>query len=216
MVRKAKPYENGKPKKYTDGGQMYLLVSKTGKYWRYNYKHGKKNKTHAMGAYPQVSLKEARKAHEEAWEMVERGIDPNEYKKMKNLSGGNFDNNSFEPVALEWFSMWKDDNSESHAKRTLSRLNNDVFPFLGSRPIAGIEPPDIFMVLKRVEARGALETAHRIKQLIGQVFRYAIATGRATRDQTADLKGALKLYRKKTPSCDYRPCRSRAFIKSDR
>ena len=113
---------------------------------------------------------------------------------MRNLSGACFDNNSFESVALEWFSRWKDDYSKSHTERTLARLKNDVFPFLGSRIMSEIEPPEILMVLRRIEARGALETAHRAKQLIGQVFKYAVATGRATRDQTADLKGALKPY----------------------
>ena len=197
QIRKIKLSEDKKVRKYTDGGRLYLLVNKKGKYWRYNYSFLKKQKTLALGVYLNVSLKEARIDHKEAQELLSRGVDPNEYKKMKSLSGGNFDNNSLESVALEWFAMWKDDNSESHAKRTLSRLKNDVFPFLGLRSIAGIEPPDIFMVLKRVEARGALETAHRVKQLIGQVFKYAVATGRATRDQTADLKGALKPYRQK-------------------
>ncbi len=197
MVRQAKPNEDGSPKKYTDGGQMYLVASKTGKYWRYNYKFAGKSKTFAMGSYPNVSLKDARIEHEEARELLGRGIDPNEYKKMRRLSGSNFKNNSLEAVALEWFAMWKDDNSESHTQRTLARLKNDVFPFLGSRLIDSIEPPEILMLLRRVESRGALETAHRVKQLIGQVFRYAVATGRAQRDQTADLKDALKPYRKK-------------------
>ena len=197
MVRQARPSENGGIRKYTDGGQMYLIVSKTGKYWRYNYKFAGKSKTLALGVYPDVNLMDARKAHKEAREQLERGIDPNEYKKIRKLSGGHFDNNSLEAVALEWFAIWKGDNSESHAKRTLARLKNDVFPFLGARPIKSIEPPEILILLRRIESRGALETAHRVKQLVGQVFRYGVATGRVKRDQTADLKGALKPYRKK-------------------
>ncbi len=196
LVKSAKPSHNGKPKKYTDGGGLYLLVSKTNKYWRYNYKFMGKWKTLALGVYPKISLKDARIAHEEARELLSRGIEPNEYKKLQQLQGSS-KADTFEAVALEWFSIWKKDNSASHAKRTLARLNNDAFPWLGSRQIVAIEPPEILVVLRRIESRGALETAHRVKQLIGQVFRYAVVTGRASRDQTADLKGALQPFRKK-------------------
>ena len=196
MIRKLKLSTNGKAKKYTDGGQLYLLVNTTGKYWRYNYRFQKKQKTLCIGVYPDIGLAEARKAHEEARELLSRGIDPNQYKTMQKYSGAGLDG-TFEAVAREWFLMWKDDHSKSHVSRTLSRLEKDIFPWLGSRAMVDIEPPEILMVLRRVESRGALETAHRIKQLIGQVFRYGVATGRAVRDQTADLKGALKPYRKK-------------------
>jgi integrase len=197
MVRQAKPNENGKAKKYTDGGQMYLIVSKTGKYWRYNYKFMGKSKTLALGIYPSVGLKEARERHDKARELLGRGIDPSRYKKMIGGGIGCSESNSFELIALEWFSIWKESNSKSHVKRTLARLKNDVFPFLGGCSVESIEPPDVLIVLRRIEARGALETAHRVKQLVGLVFKYAVATGRAKRDQTADLKGALKPYRKK-------------------
>lgn len=196
MIRKLKLSTNGKVKKYTDGGQLFLLVNSKGKYWRYNYKFQKKQKTLCIGVYPNIGLAEAREAHEAARELLNKGIDPNQYKIIQKYTGVGLDG-TFEAVAREWFLMWKDDQSDSHVSRTLSRLEKDIFPWLGSRVMVDIELPEIIMVLRRVESRGALETAHRVKQLIGQVFRYGVATGRAVRDQTADLKGALKPYRKK-------------------
>ena len=197
IVKNAKPNDEGKPKKYADGGGLYLLVNKKGKYWRYNYKFNDKFKTLALGVYPDVGLKDARTAHEDARDLLARDIDPSAYRKINKATKAHLENTSFEGVGREWFILWKDDNTEGHAKRTLTRLENDVFPWLGERPIVDIEPPEILMVLRRIESRGALETAHRVRQVIGQVFRYAVATGRAQRDQTADLKGALKPYRKK-------------------
>ena len=196
QAKKATPNPDGKSKKYTDGGGLYLLVSKKGKYWRYNYKFMKRNKTLALGVYPAVSLKEARILHDKARELLERNIDPSLHKKIKNGSLID-DSNSFEAVAREWYSGWKDLNSEAHAKRVFSRLEKDIFPWLGDRPIADIEPPEILILLRRIKARGALETAHRVLQSIGQVFRYGVATGRVQRNQTADLKGALPPYRKR-------------------
>ena len=199
IVKNAKPQENGKPKKYTDGGGMYLLVNKTGKYWRYNYKFAGKSKTYAIGIYPDISLKDARVLHEEARELLARDIDPSAYKKIQKLSMSRYSggSNSFEVVAREWFEVWKSKNVESHTKKIFARLENDVFPWLGDRPLKDIEPPEILIVLNRIVARGAIETAHRTMQLIGQVFRYGVATGRAERDKTIDLKGALPSYRTK-------------------
>ena len=199
MVKNAKPQENGKPKKYTDGGGMYLLVNQTGKYWRYNYKFAGKYKTYAIGIYPDISLKEARKLHDDARDLLARDIDPSAYKKIQKLSSNRYSDgkNSFEAVAREWYLIWKAENTEYHAKRVFSRLKKDVFPWLGDRPIKDIEPPEILIVLNRVVSRGAVGTAHRIMQNIGQIFRYAVASGRAERDQTADLKGALPSYRTK-------------------
>ncbi len=196
-ARNAKPTSNGKPKKHTDGGGMYLLVNQKAKYWRYNYKFNKKWKTLALGVYPDVSLKDARIAHEDARDLLSRDIDPSEYRKIQKATRDHFENNSLEGVGREWFLMWKDNQSEGHSSKIITRLEKDVFPWLGSRPIVDIEPPEILMVLRRIESRGALETAHRVKGVIGQIFRYAVATGRAQRDQTSDLKGALKPYRKK-------------------
>lgn len=196
-IRNAKPLENGKPKKYTDGGGMYLYVTPKGKYWRYNYKYSGKFKTLAMGVYPDVSLKDARLSHEDARELLGRGIDPSGYKKIQQANKALSDSNNFEAVAREWFERFKGEWVDSHASKVLSRLEHDVFPWIGERPLLELEPPEILMVLRRIESRGALETAHRTRQTIGQVFRYGVATGRAVRDQTADLKGALPAYRKK-------------------
>jgi integrase len=194
-IKNAKPKKTGKPKKHTDGGGLYLLVSKKGKYWRYNYKFMGKAKTIAFGVYPDVSLKDARLAHEEARELLGRDIDPNAYKKIKKISKS--EGNSFEVIGREWFLIWEGDNTKNHAFRVMARLENDVFPWLGQRIIGDIEPPEILIVLRRIESRGALETAHRTRQVIGQIFRYAVAIGKAKRDQTADLKSALRPYRKK-------------------
>jgi integrase len=195
MVKNAKPKKSGKPKKHADGGGLYLLVSEKGKYWRYNYRFMGKGKTLALGVYPDVNLSAARIAHQEARELLNRSIDPNAYRKINKIAKS--EGNSFEAVGREWFLIWRDDNSESHAIRVMAKLENDVFPFLGKRIIGDIEPPDILIVLKRIVSRGSLEVAHRTRQVIGQIFRYAVAIGKAKRDQTADLKGALRPYRKK-------------------
>ncbi len=197
IARNAKPNDNGKPKKYTDGGGLYLLVNQKSKYWRYNYKFNNKFKTLALGVYPDISLKEARTAHEEARELLSRDIDPSAYRKIQKATKAHLENDTFEAIGREWFDLWKDEHTEGHMSKIIARLENDVFPWLGERPMVDIEPPEILMILRRVESRGALETAHRVRQVIGQVFRYAVSTGRAQRDQTADLRGALKPYRQK-------------------
>lgn len=196
QTKNAKPSPDGKSKKYTDGGGLYLLVTKKGKYWRYNYKFMKRHKTIAFGVYPNVSLKEARELHETARELLARNVDPSLHKQIKQGSLAD-DANSFEVVAREWYAGWKDLHSEGHTKRVFARLEKDIFPWLGDRSMVDIEPPEILILLRRIQARGALETAHRVLQSIGQIFRYGVATGRAQRDQTADLKGALPPYRKK-------------------
>lgn len=182
--------------KLTDGGGLYLLVNQKGKYWRYNYRINNKYKTLALGVYPEITLKEARVLHEEAHTKVKQSIDPSVHRKIEKLKQQELADNTFEHIAREWFEEFKQTWVESHSKRLISRLENDVFPWLGSMPIQEIEPPEILAVMRRVQARGALESAHRVKTICGQVFRYAIATGRASRDQTADLKGALPQPRK--------------------
>ena len=190
-IRNAKPQPDGKPKKYTDGGGLYLLVNAKGKYWRYKYRLNGKEKTLAIGIYPDISLKLARERHQEARELLARGVDPSSYKQAVKAEQEAMHKNSFEAVAREWFVKFKHQWVDSHADKVIRRLERDIFPWLGKQPIAMIEPPDILECLRRIEERGALETAHRAKQNIGQVFRYGVATGRVKRDQTADLKGAL-------------------------
>lgn len=197
VIKAAKPKLEGKSTKYTDGGGLYLLAMPSGKYWRYDYTHAGKRRTLALGVYPDINLKTAREKHQEARELLARGVDPSEYKQQAKSAQIALTENSFEAIAREWYVKNQQKWKSTHADKILSRLEQDAFPWLGSRPIAVIEPPEILKCLRRVEERGAIETAHRIKQSIGQVFRYAVATGRAQRDQTADLKGALSAVKSK-------------------
>ena len=196
-IKAAKPKPDGKPVKVSDGGGLFLLVNRVGKYWRYNYRYNGKQRTLAVGIYPDIDLKTAREKHQEARELLARGVDPSEYKQQAKSAQIALTENSFEAIAREWYVKNQQKWKSTHADKILSRLEQDAFPWLGSRPIAVIEPPEILKCLRRVEERGAIETAHRIKQSIGQVFRYAVATGRAQRDQTADLKGALSAVKSK-------------------
>ena len=197
-IKKAKLVASGgKPHKLTDGGGLYLLINQKGKYWRYNYRFNEKFKTLALGIYPEIGLKDARIIHDTAHRKVRDNIDPSAQKKIQKSSYKKLNENTFEIVAREWFTEFKDTWVESHAKRLISRLENDVFPWVGERPIHEVEPPEILDLMRRVQARGALESAHRVRHVCGQVFRYAVATGRAQRDQTADIKGALPSHRKK-------------------
>lgn len=189
--RNAKPTEDGKPKKYTDGGGLYLLVSSTGKYWRYNYRFNGKRKTLAIGLYPDISLKDARGLHEDARQLLAKGVDPSNHKRVEKITHAAREENTFEAVALEWYGRFSVNWSDTHKERVISRFRDDVFPWIGKRPIAEIDPPEILLLLRRIESRGALYTAHKVKQFCGQVFRYAVSTGRAVRDPTPDLKGAL-------------------------
>jgi integrase len=187
-----------KPRKLTDGGGLYLLVdTRGGKYWRYDYRFAGKRKTLALGVYPDVSLKEAREAHYEAKRKIGQGIDPGEVRKVErqilNLAAAD----TFEAVGREWFNQLLNDKSKSYQVRTERFLEKDLYPYLGSRPISEIAAPELLAVLRRIESRGAVDIAHRARQTAGQVFRYAIRTGRAERDPSADLKGALKSRRKK-------------------
>jgi len=197
-IKKAKLIADGsKPHKLTDGGGLYLLINQKGKYWRYNYRFNGKFKTLALGIYPELGLKEARIIHDAAHRKVRDNIDPSAQKKIQKSSYKKLRENTFEIIAREWFTEFKDTWVESHAKRLIFRLENDVFPWMGERPIHEIEPPEILDLMRRVQSRGALESAHRVRHVCGQVFRYAVATGRAQRDQTADIKGALPSHRKK-------------------
>ncbi len=189
-VRKAKP--EAKAYKIADGGGLFLLVQPNGsKYWRLAYRFGGKQKLLALGVYPDVPLTLAREWRDEARKLLARDIDPSEYRKVQKTARKIKDANSFEAVAREWFVKHMAGKAESHKSKVIQRLENDVFPWMGSRPIADIKAPELLAVVRRTESRGALDTAHRIMQNCGQVFRYAVATGRAERDPSQDLKGAL-------------------------
>ncbi|MFZ2451387.1 MAG: integrase arm-type DNA-binding domain-containing protein [Methylovulum miyakonense] len=191
-IKNAKPTPD-KAYKLTDGKGMYLLVNPNGsKYFRYNYRFDGKRKTLALGIYPTTSLKEAREKRDNAKKQIDSGIDPAENKKAVKQSKADSGLNSFEVIAREWHEKHKDQWSQSHETRAISLLKRDLFPWLGTKQIPDIKAPDLLSVLRRIEERGAVETSHRALQLCGQIFRYAIATGRADRDISPDLRGSLK------------------------
>lgn len=189
-IRCAKSGE--KPLKLADEKGLFLLIHPNGsKYWRQKYRFSGKEKTLAHGVYPDVSLKEARDRRDKARELLANGVDPGENKKVQKAAKDERAENSFEVVAREWFAKHSTGWAKSHADKIITRLENDVFPWLGGRPIAEVKAPELLTILRRIESRGALDTAHRAHQNCGQIFRYAVATGRAERDPSADLRGAL-------------------------
>jgi integrase len=185
-IKNAKPA--ARPFKLFDAQGLYLIVTpQGGNWWRLKYYHGGKEKLLALGTYPEVSLKDARERRDDARRQLAAEVDPNaERKAAKQLL-----EDSFEQVAREWFQKFGSTWVEEHAEVVMRRLEKNIFPWLGPRPIREITPPELLTALRRIESRGALEVAHRIKQTCGQIFRYGIATGRATRDPSADLRGAL-------------------------
>ncbi|MHB8846649.1 MAG: tyrosine-type recombinase/integrase [Nitrospirota bacterium] len=189
-IKKAKAQH--KPVPLFDGGGLFVLVTPTGgKLWRFKYRFANKNKLLSFGSYPEISIATARKKREEARTLIANGVDPGEVRKAQKAAVVAATENSFEVVAREWHEKFYDRWTPGHAATLMKRLERDVFPWLGARPIGEVKAPELLSVLRRVESRGTLDTAHRIKILAGQVFRYAIATGRAERDPSADLKGAL-------------------------
>ncbi len=189
-IRSAKPRE--KQYKLTDGDGLYLLVTPQGsKLWRFRYRIGGKEKLLALGSYPEVSLYEARQARDEARRMLRNNIDPSVEKRQRKLMSLTRQGETFGVIAMEWYERFKGQWAESHAEVTKRRLERELLPWLGHLPIREITATDLLSVLRRIEGRGILETAHRVRTVAGQVFRYAIATGRADRDPSRDLKGAL-------------------------
>lgn len=181
-----------KPKKHSDGGGLFLLVTPAGtKLWRLAYRYDGKQKQLALGAYPYVSLKDARERRDAARTLLAHDVDPSENRKAAKAAKVSSAENSFEIVAREWFGKQSGSWNASHGDRIIRRLERDVFPWIGGKPIAEIAATDLLGVARRIEKRGAVETAHRAIQNCGQVFRYAIATGRATHNPAPDLKGAL-------------------------
>jgi len=187
--KKAKPAD--KPYKLADEKGLYLLVNHAGKYWRLNYRFNDKRKTQALGVYPDVSLARAREKRDAARKQIADGIDPGELRKATKTQQTERAANSFEAIAREWYAKHAPGWAVSHADKIIRRLERDVFPWMGGRPIAELAATEILATMRRIESRGVRETAHRALQSCGQVFRYAVATGRAERDPTGDLKGAL-------------------------
>jgi integrase len=188
-VRTAKP-KQGEYKLF-DGGGLYLLVTPSGgKLWNFKYRFNGKEKKLSLGPYPEVSLADARTKKEDARRQIVNGIDPGAVRKaMKQASTS--ETETFEVIAREWHAKFTPTWTPGHADTIMSRMKLDLFPWIGTRPINEIKAPELLTVLRRVESRGALETAHRLRSIAGQVFRYAVATGRAERDCSGDLRGAL-------------------------
>jgi integrase len=195
-LRNVKPRD--KAYKLADEKGLFLLIMPNGaKYWRFKYRFAGKEKLLAIGVYPDVSLAEARNKRDEARKLLASDTDPSVVKQMGKMTAKLSAENSFEAIAREWFSKHSVKWVESHRDDIIRRLERDVFPWMGKKPIADITPPELLSVLRRIESRGVIETAHRLQQTCGQIFRYAVATGRAERDPTHDLKGALQPKRKR-------------------
>jgi integrase len=190
QIRNAKP--DSKQYKVSAGLGLYLVVSPNGgKWWRVRYRFGGKQKELSVGTYPTISLKEATQKRDDIRLQVRKGLDPLQERKIDKLAKRQASENSFEAIAREWHGKNKINWTPGHANRTLIRLEQDVFPWLGDKPLRDITAPELLATLRRVEGRGALETAHRIKQICSMVFRYGVATGHAEQDLTLNLKDAL-------------------------
>ena len=188
-VRTVKPKE--KPQKLYDGGGLFLLVTPTGgKLWNLKYRFDGKEKKISFGAYPDISLAEARQKRDQAKALLANGIDPSDTRKAQKAAATE-ETESFEVIAREWHAKFSPSWASSHSGKIIRRLELYIFPWLGSRPIKEITAPELLSALRRIEAKGILETAHRTHQNCGQVFRYAVATGRAERDPASDLRGAI-------------------------
>ena len=189
-IRKVKPGK--KSQRLFDGGGLYLEVSPAGgKWWRLKYRYGGKEKRLSLGTYPDTGLADARSKRDAARRLLAGGTDPGEHRKAEKAAGEDRAANSLEVVAREWHAKQVAKWVKDHADRTMLRLENDIFPWLGKRPVAEVTAKDLLGAVNRIADRGAVESAHRTLQTCGQVFRYAIATGRADRNPAADLRGAL-------------------------
>jgi len=187
-VTNAKP--RAKPYKLADERGLFLLVRSNGsRWWRFKYRRPGTHKENllSLGVYPDVSLRKARERRDEARRLLADGIDPGDKRKAEQAAGAE----TFEAIAREWFAKYSPNWAPGHSSKIIRRLELDVFPWIGGKPIVSITAPDVLTVLRRIESRGVIETAYRAKTNIGQVMRYAIATGRANLDPTPSLRGAL-------------------------
>ncbi len=183
--------------KLSDGKGLYLEIRPNGsKYWRYKYRFVGKEKLLALGVYPETSLAEARGRLLRARKLLENGIDPSQDKKKKKALAKENAENTFEVIAREWYDNRKSRWRKRYAEEIITRLEKDIFPEIGSFPILEIEPPLLLQVIRKIENRGAHELAKRQLQKCGEIFRYAIAIGKAQRDPSQDIKEALKPVKK--------------------
>ena len=187
-IRNAK---SGKQKKLFDGDGLFLAVTPSGgKLWRLKYRFAGKEKLLAFGAYPEITLADARQRREDARKLLAKGLDPGAVKKAQKQAETET-SESFEVIAREWFIKFSPNWAEGHADKIIRRLEHDVFPWIGERPIKDIKVPELLAVLRRVENRGAIETAHRLRGICGKTFGYGVSTGRCERNPAGDLMGSL-------------------------
>lgn len=212
-IRNAKAAE--KSRRLYDSSGLYLEISPNGgKWWRLKYRFAGKEKRISLGTYPEISLKEARERRDVQRKLLSTGVDPGLHRKLEKSEQTQRASNRFEAVAREWFNKHSSNWASSHADRIIRRLERDVFPWIGQYPIAEITPQQLLEVLRRVEERGALETAHRALSNCGRVFRYAVATGRAGRDMSADLRGALPPVKRGHFAATTDPVRLAVFLRA--
>jgi integrase len=186
LIRHTKP--GAKPRKLFDGNGLFLLVQPNGsRWWRLKYRFDGAEKTLSLGVYPEVSLKQARERREALRKQIAEGVDPSAVRKAEKRAQAN----TFEAVAREWYEQRVPNWTNEYAKLLLRRLERNLFPWIGSKPVAKLTAADILDCLQRVHKRGALETAHRVRGTCSEVMCYAVATRRAERDPVVDLKGAL-------------------------
>lgn len=190
-LRTTKP--GPKPLKLSDFEGLFLLVKPTGsRLWRMAYRFDGKQKVLALGSYPDVSLRDARKAKDDARELLAAGRDPAHLRKVTKLKAKVGAGNTFAMVANEWFAARSNDWVDTYSERLRARLDGDMIPDLGRRPIAEIEPIELLACVRKIEERDAPEMARRVLQMASAIFRYGVATGRCPRDPAQDLRGALK------------------------
>lgn len=191
-IRNAKPTDKAY-KLYDESGLFMQVTPSGGKWWRFKYRFDGKEKLLSLGTFPDVSLSDAREKRDSARKLLakEPPLDPSAIRKASKTSRKLSAENSFEVLAREWIEAFFKTKSESHKQRTLRRLEVYIFPFIGSKPITEITAPDVLEAVRRPQKQNKLETAHRALQITGQIFRYAVQTGRTLRDVTVDLKGAL-------------------------
>jgi integrase len=196
QIRKAAARE--KTYKLTDERGLYLEITPSGgKWWRFKYRFQDKEKRLSLGVYPDVDLKSARRRRDEARSLIANNVDPSEQRKAQKATQLVEAANSFEAIAREWHAQRKGVLEQNTLDGIMMRMQKHLFPWLGSRPIAQIEAPALLEVLRRAEAQELGETPRRLRQYCGQIFRYAIATGRANRDPAGDLRGALRPHKPK-------------------
>lgn len=194
-VRTAKPQD--KPYKLADGGGLYLLVNTNGsRYWRLKYRVMGREKLLSIGVYPDISLAVARQKRDEARKVLAEGNDPSAVKKAEKQAKKIAAENTFESIAREWHKAKADRWSLRYRDEIIDTFEKDIFPYIGLRPIAEIKPLELLETLKRMEKRGALEKMRKVRQRCGEVFRYAIITGRAEYNPAPDLAGALAVHKK--------------------